>query len=582
MNARNGAEVPNAEIARILRDLADMLEIQGSNLFRVRAYRNAARTAETWAEPLAAIAGQGEAALTALPFIGADMAGKITEIVRTGTLAQYQEESRTVSAGLLDLLRIPGLGPRRVRSLHEELGVKSLGDLEAALRAGKVRKLRGFTAKTEARLLEDVGALGQEGKRFLRSAVTVYANAMLAALRGVPGVHRAEIAGSYRRRKDTVGKIELLVDCDPGCTVIDRFASYDGVAQVLAREDRRASVRLHSGLQLDLWVLDADAFGVGLLAFTGTQSHVTEVRTLARSRGLTLGADGVYRNGRRIGGATEEDISAAIGLPWIPPELREGRGEIEAALAGTLPVLLELGDIRGDLQMHTVASDGRNTLERMAQAAEELGYEYIAITDHTPLLKMIRGLDREGFKKQWKEIDEVNARLKTLTVLKAAEVDILADGTLDLDDDTLRELDLVVVSLHSRLSLEPAEQTRRVVRALAHPSVDIMGHPRGRMLLKRDGARFDLEEVCKAAVDHGVMLEVNAQPDRLDLDDVAAHTALGHGIRLVVSTDAHSTRELLNMRWGVDQARRGWATRAGVANTLPLAQFLKLLHAKRR
>ncbi len=567
------ADVPNAEIARILRDLADMLEIQGSNLFRVRAYRNAARTAETWSEPIAAIAKRGDAALTELPFIGADMAGKIQEIVRTGTLSQYKEEGGRVPPGLLDLLRVPGLGPKRVRQLREELGVQSLGDLEAALRAGKVRKLRGFTAKTEARLLDDVSSLGHSGKRFLRASVGVYAEAMLGALRKTKGVHQAEIAGAFRRRKDAIVSLDLLVDCDPGCRVIDAFTRYDGVAEVLETERDSASVRLLSGLRMNLRVVPPEAFGAALLAYTGSETHVAQLGTFANSRGVAID---------RLPGSSEQEIYAAIGVPWIQPELREGRGEIEAAQAGKLPTLLELQDVRGDLQMHTVASDGRNTLETMALAAQELGYEYIAITDHTPALKMIQGLDREGFVKQGKEIDRLNGKLKTLTILRAAEVDILGDGTLDLDDDTLRELDLVVVSLHSKLSLEPDEQTKRVVRGLSHPSVDIMGHPRGRMILKREGARFDLDQVCKAAKDNGVMLEVNAQPDRLDLDDKDVHRALELGLTLVVSTDAHSTRELLNMRWGVDQARRGWATKERVANTRPLEEFRKLLHGHRR
>ncbi|HEY2805521.1 MAG TPA: DNA polymerase/3'-5' exonuclease PolX [Gemmatimonadales bacterium] len=576
------ADVANAEIARILRDLADMLEIQGSNQFRVRAYRNAARTIETWTESVSAIARTGAAALTALPFIGADMAEKVAEIVRTGTLEQYQAEARHVPPGVLELLRVPGLGPKRVRALRETLKISDLENLDAALKAGRVRKVPGFTVKTEARLIEDLATLGETAKRFLRASVTVYAEAMLAGLRSLPGVHKAEIAGSYRRRKDTVGDIDLLVSCDGGCPVIDRFVTYDGIARVLERGETRASVRLHSGLQVDLRVLDAESFGAGLHYFTGSQPHTLVMRRLAQERGLKLNEYGLFKGEKRIAGESEEEVNAALGLPWITPELREDRGEFEAAREGRLPALLELAEIRGDLQMHTDASDGRNTLETMAKAAEALGYEYIAITDHTPLLKMIQGLDRAGFIEQWKEIDKVNAKLERLTVLKAAEVDILTDGSLDLDDETLAELDLVVVSLHSKLSLEPKEQTARVLRALAHPSVDIFGHPRGRMLLKREGARFDLEQVCKVAAGNGVMLEVNAQPDRLDLDDVAVRTALGLGIKLVVSTDAHSTSELRNMKWGVDQARRGWATRADIANTQPLKSFRKLLHQARR
>lgn len=556
----------NAEVARILRDLSDMLEIQGANLFRVRAYRNVAQMAATCAVPIARIAARGEAALTELPFVGSDMAGKLAEIARTGSLTQYQEEARKVPPGVLQLLRIPGLGPKRVRLLQEKLAIASVEDLDAALKAGKVRKVPGFSAKTEARLLQDVASLEHTTRRFLRATVAVYADAMLAYLRAQGGVRRAEVAGSFRRRKDTVGDLDFVVDCDDAGPVIDRFTRYDGVAQVLEKGDTRASVRLHSGLPVDLEVIEAGSFGAGLHYFTGSQAHVSAMQRLARER---------------LAGRTEEEVYAAVGLPFIVPELREDRGELDAAREGRLPELLVLDDIRGDLQMHTTASDGRNTLERMADAAQSKGYEYIAITDHTLFLTMIQGLDREGLTQQWKLIDKVNAKLKTLTVLKAAEVDIHPDGALDLDDATLAELDLVVVSLHSKLALPPDEQTRRVVKALSNRSVDIFGHPRGRMLSKREGAHFDLAEVCRAAAGNGVMLEVNAQPDRLDLSDVDVQAALAQGVRLVVSTDAHGTRELDYMPWGVDQARRGWATRADVANTRPLAEFRKLLHGHR-
>ena len=575
------SDIANAEIARILRDLSDMLEIQGANPFRVRAYRNVARMAEGWQEPLAQVARRGEKALTELPFIGADMAEKVAEITRTGTLSQFREESQKVPPALLELLRVPGLGPKRVRLLQEKLGVTGIPDLAEALKAGKVRKVPGFSAKIEARLLEDLATLEQNTRRFLRASVTVYAEALLAHVRGLPGVREAEIAGSYRRRKDTVGDLDLLVTCEGGCPVLDEITKYDGVARVLEQGDTRASVRLNSGLQVDVRVLEAESFGAGLHYFTGSQAHTLVMRRLAQEQGLKLNEYGLYRGGKRIAGRTEEELNAALGLPWIPPELREDRGEFDAARAGRLPKLLELRDIRGDLQMHTTASDGANTLERMATAAEELGYEYIAITDHSPFLPMIQGLDADGFRKQWKLVDKVNARLRTLTVLKSAEVDIHPDGTLDLDDDTLAEMDVVVVSLHGKFSLDPEEQTRRVEKALANPNVDIMGHPRGRMLLKREGARFDMARVAKAAADHGVMLEVNAQPDRLDLSDVDIRVALDHGVKLVVSTDAHSTRDLGFMRWGVDQARRGWVTRDDVANTQPLAAFRKLLHQSR-
>lgn len=574
-------QVANAEIARVLRDLSDLLEIQGANAFRVRAYRNAARTAESWPEPLAQVASRGRKELMRLPGVGPDLAAKLEELVLTGSLAQYQSEARRLPTGVLELLQVPGLGPKRVRLLHEFLKIENIRDLEDAARAGRVRKVPGFSQRTEARLLEDLGTVEHGAKRFLRAAVTTYAEALLAFLRAQPGVIEADIAGSYRRHSETVGDLDMVVCCEEGCPVIERFISYDGVARVVEKGETRAVVKLRSGLQAELKVLPRESFGAGLHYFTGSKAHLAAVQSLAHGQGMVIDQYGVYRGDRRVAGATEAEVVEALGLPWILPELREGRGEIEAALAGRLPKLLEPGDIRGDLQMHTTASDGAATLEAMAEAAQELGLEYIAFTDHTPALKMIQGLDREGFRRQWEQIDRVNAKLRTLTVLKGAEVDIFADGSLDLDDETLAELDVVVVSLHSKLALPPDEQTRRMVLAISHPNVDIVGHPRGRKLLQRTGALFDMVEVAKAAADHGVMLEVNAQPDRLDLQDADVKIALEHGVKLVVSTDAHSTRDLRFTRWGVDQARRGWATRNDVANTRPLAEFRKLLHGGR-
>ncbi len=573
--------VPNAEVARIFRDLADLLEINGANSFRVRAYRNAARTVEVWTEPLAEIVKGGIKELTRLPGVGADMAGKIDEILRTGSLSQLREELKRLSPGVLDLLRIPGLGPRRVRALFDT-GIGTLEALERAAAQGRLRKVPGFSVKTEAKLLDEVRTAHEAPKRFLRENVAVYAAALREHVRHVPGVHEAEVAGSFRRRKDTVGDLDVLVTCDAGCKVAEHFTAYEAVSEVLAQGPTKAVVRLRNGLQVDLRVLERDAFGAGLCYFTGSQAHAVALRKAALQHGWKLNEYGLFEGDKRIAGRTEQEIYDALGMDWIPPELREDRGEIDAARERRLPQLVERGDIRGDLQMHTTASDGRNTLETMARAALACGYEYIAVTDHTPLLKMIQGLDAAGFRAQWKEIDRLNAKLGGITILKAAEVDIHADGSLDLDDGTLAELDLVQVSLHSKLQLPAAEQTRRVVRALQHPSVDVFGHPRGRLLLKREGAQFDLGEICRVAADHGIMMEVNASPDRLDLDDVAVRTALEHGLMLTISTDSHSTRELEFMRWGVDQARRGWATRADVANTRPLAALRQLLHRERR
>ena len=400
-------------------------------------------------------------------------------------------------------------------------------------------------------------------------------------LHQAPGVGEIEIAGSFRRRKDTVGDLDILVTARASAPVVAHFVRYPEREEVLAQGPTRAAIRLRSGLQVDLRVLERESYGAGLYYFTGSKAHNIAVRRLAQERGLKVNEYGVWRGKTRVAGRTEREVAAAVGLPLIPPELREDRGELDAAARGALPRLLELDEIRGDLQSHTTGSDGRDTLATMANAAEAMGYEYLAITDHTPAVRVAGGLDREGFRRQRAAIERRNARSNGLTLLAGAEVDILSDGSLDLDDQALAGLDLVVISLHSALSLPRREQTRRVVRALRHPAVDILGHPTARLLGRRAGVELDLEEVFRVAADRGVILEVNAQPDRLDLDDVAVQAALRHGVRLAVSTDAHSTAELRFMRWGVDQARRGWATAESVVNSRPLAALLPLLHRAR-
>ncbi len=570
----------NAEIARLFRELADLLEIEGANPFRVRAYRTAARTAETHAEPLADLAKHQPDRLTELPGIGEDLAAKIVEIVTTGRLRLLEETTCRLPKGLAALMRLPGLGPKRVRQLFDQLGVESPRELAKALSAGRVGTLRGFGPRTEARLRTAL-AEHRDDRRFPLPVASQYGETLLEWLKQSPGVAEAEIAGSYRRRKDTVGDLDILVTARAADPVVRHFVEYPEVEEILARGPTRAAIRLRSGLQVDLRVLDADSFGAGLYYFTGSKSHNIAVRQMARSHGLKVNEYGVWRGETRLAGRSEREVARALGLPLIPPELREDRGELEAALAGHLPKLVQLDDLRGDLQSHTTSSDGRDTLSAMAEAAKALGHEYLAVTDHTPALRVTRGLDREGFRRQRKAIERFNAKSTGLTLLAGAEVDILADGSLDLDDETLWALDLVVVSLHTALSLPRREQTRRVVRALQHRAVDILGHPTTRLLGQRAAAQLDLDEVYRVAADHGVILEVNAQPDRLDLDDLACQAAIRQGVCLAVSTDAHATGELGFLRWGVDQARRGWATKDDVVNTRSLSALLPLLHRAR-
>jgi len=573
--------IENAEIARLFRELADLLEIEGANPFRIRAYRTAARTAESHPELLSDLAQHHQEQLTDLPGIGDDLAGKIVEIARTGRLEALDQVGCRLPRGLTELMRIPGLGPKKVKALFEHLGVGSRAQLARAVKSGRLTELPGFGPGTEARLRKALAEHRGEEQRMPLPVAAEYEEALLTWMRQAPGVGQVEIAGSFRRRKDTVGDLDILVTARASAPVVAHFLRYPESEEVLAQGTTRAAIRLRSGLQVDLRVLERESFGAGLYYFTGSKPHNIAVRRLAQDRGLKINEYGVWRGKTRVAGRTEKEVAAAVGLPLIPPELREDRGELDAAARGALPRLLELKQIRGDLQSHTTSSDGRDSLAAMADAAEAMGYEYLAITDHTPAVRVAGGLDREGFRRQRAAIERHNARSGKLTLLAGAEVDILKDGTLDLDDQALADLDLVVISLHSALALPRREQTRRVVRALRHPAVDIFGHPTGRLLGRRAGVELDLDEVFRVAADRGVILEVNAQPDRLDLDDVAVQAALRYGVRLAVSTDAHSTAELRFMRWGVDQARRGWATAESVVNSRPLAALLPLLHRSR-
>jgi DNA polymerase (family 10) len=575
--------VENAEVARLFREVADLLELQGENPFRIRAYQGAARTVEELPQPIEELAHRGgRKSLAELPGIGEDLAEKIEEIVDTGALRALRQLERKVPKGLATLMHVRGLGPKRARALYDALGVHTLAQLERACRAGKVRGLRSFGARTEANLLRELEAHGGEQPRVLRPVAAQYGEALLRYLRAVDGVKQAEIAGSYRRCQDTVGDLDILVTCRRGTPVVRRFVAYPEVQEVLEEGPTRSSVRLRCGLQVDLRVLAEASYGAGLYYFTGSKAHNIAVRRIAQRKGLRINEYGVWRASRRVAGRTEEEVFEAVGLPWIPPELRENRGEIEAARRSALPALVQRADICGDLQSHTTDSDGRDTLPDMARAAEKLGYQYLAITDHTPAVRVAGGLNRTGFRRQSARIDRLNAQLGGLTLLKGAEVDIHPDGSLDLDDATLDALDIVLVSIHSAFDLSEREQTRRVIRALRHRAVDVLAHPTGRLIGHRGPLRLDLDQVYRAAADHGVLLEVNGQPDRLDLDDLALRAALGCGATLAVSTDAHAVAELGFMRWGVDQARRGWATKDRVANARPLEQLLGLLHAGRK
>jgi len=440
-----------------------------------------------------------------------------------------------------------------------------------------VRALPGFSVKTEEQILHEIERRAERQKRHIRAAAEQFAEPLLDHLKAVKGVRHAIIAGSYRRRRETVGDIDILITCARGAPVIDRFVAYEDVEDIVSQGTTRSTVVLKGGLQVDLRVVPDASYGAALYYFTGSKAHNIAVRSIAVRKGLKVNEYGVYRNDRRIAGRTEEEVFDAVGIPYIPPELRENLGEIEAARKGKLPALVAVKDIRGDLHVHSKASDGKNTIREMAEAAKARGYAYLAIADHTQHTRIAHGLDPKRVREQIAEIDKLNAKLHGITVLKSAEVDILEDGTLDLPDDILKELNLTVCAVHSGLGLSSAKQTERIIRAMDNPYFNILAHPTGRLIGERDAYAVDLEKVMEAAKQRGCFLEVNAQPVRLDLDDTHCRQAKEMGVKLAISTDAHSTHNIALMRFGVDQARRGWIEAADVLNTRSWQELAKLL-----
>ncbi len=572
--------VHNADIARVFEEIADLLEIEGANPFRIRAYRNAARTVGDLRLDVAATLAAGQP-LPKLPGIGADLQAKMEEIAATGTCALLGRLRRELPAAITELLRIPGLGPKRVKALHETLGIATLPELLEAARQGRVKAIPGFGDKTERRVAEAVQARLGQTRRFKLAVAAQYAEPLAAYLRAAPGVREVVLAGSFRRMKETVGDIDVLATSEAAAPVMDRFVRYPEVREVLARGDTRSSVVLQSGLQVDLRVVPPASFGAALHYFTGSKAHNIAVRRLAQARGLKLNEYGVFKGARQVAGATEESVFAAVGLPWIPPELREDRGELEAAARGELPRLVTLEDLRGDLHVHTRASDGRGTLKEMALAAQARGLEYIAITEHSQRERQARGLDPVRLLKQLDEIDRLNAALSGITVLKGIEVDVLEDGSLDLPDGALAQLDVVVAAVHTRLGLPRARQTERVLRALDNPYVSVLAHPSGRLIGARAPSEFDMQAVIRRAKMRGVALEINAHPDRLDLDDVHARLAREEGALVVVNSDAHGADDFGHLAYGIGQARRGWLAAGDLLNTRSLAALRQHLAGRR-
>jgi DNA polymerase (family 10) len=569
--------VHNTEISELFKNMADLLDIEGANPFRVRAYRNAARTIQGLSKPVADMIEEGYD-LTEIPGIGKDLAGKIEEIVTTGTLAQLEELKKQTSPEVTKLLRIEGLGPQRVQTLHEELGITTLKDLEKAGKQKKIQQLEGFGEKIQDTILEELKRVKEKKEeRILLMRAEEIVSPLLKYLKTYKGLEDVTIAGSYRRQKETVGDIDILATGEVGRTIIHHFVNYEDVKDVISQGETRSTVRLRSGLQIDLRVIPGESYGAALLYFTGSKAHNVHLRKMAQENDLKINEYGVFEGKKQIAGKAEKEIYALFDLPYIPPELREDRGEIETAASGQLPTLITLDDIRGDLQMHTTASDGKASLHEMAKAAQERGYDYIAITDHSKHVSVAQGLDAKRLAKQLEKIDRLNEQLEGIQVLKSIEVDILKDGSLDLPDDILKELDLTVCSIHSHFKLSEDRQTDRIIRAMDNPYFNIFAHPTGRRLGEREPYKVDLERVMKAALERGCFLELNAHPERLDLNDVSCKMAKDMGVKLSISTDAHRVNELDYMRFGIGQARRGWLETEDVLNTRSWEELQDLL-----
>lgn len=570
----------NADIAAIFEEIANLLEIQGANPFRIRAYRNAARTLGELSQEAYKLIEKNED-LTRLPGIGDDLAAKVCEIVSTGHCNLLDRLHRELPPAVTELLKIPGLGPKRVKALYHDLDVQTIEQLYRAARDGRIRALPGFGEKTELNILQAVEAHASEAHRFKLAVAAQYGEALRTFLAAVPGVAQVEIAGSFRRMRETVGDLDILVVTTSPGAVMQRFTSYDEVAEVLSAGTTRASIILKCGLQVDLRVIARESYGAALQYFTGSKAHNIAIRRIAQKLGLKINEYGVYRGEARIAGDSEESVYRAVGLPYIPPELREDRGEIEMAHAGHLPQLVELGDLRGDLHAHTKATDGHNTLREMALAAKAFGLKYLAITEHSRRLTVAHGLDPLRLARQCEEIDRLNEELKGITLLKGIEVDILEDGSLDLPDEALRRLDLVVGAVHSKFDLPRAKQTERILRAMQHPYFTLLAHPTGRLIEQRAPYDVDMLRVIRAAKDRGCFLELNAHPERLDLLDTHCQMAKEEGVLVSINSDAHSTYDFLNLRFGVGQARRGGLEKRNILNARPLSELRRLIRRTR-
>lgn len=567
----------NAELSQIFREIALYLEMKDEP-FKPRAYEKVAYALEALEEPVTEIYQRGGVkALRTIPGVGQAIAEKIEEIIKTGKLRYYEELKREVPVDVRGLTAIEGVGPKSVKLLYEKLGIKKVADLEEAARAGKIRKLPHFGEKMEQKIVKGIEFLKQGSGRFPLGAVLPLITEIEQRLRGLPEVEEVVVAGSTRRRKETVGDADILAISRKPDRIMDFFVSMSEVMHVQGQGRTKSMVKLRNGMDVDLRVVPKESFGAALNYFTGSKDHNVALRKIAQEKGLKLNEYGLFRGSKLIAGETEEGIYQALGLAYIPPELRENQGEIEAARNGTLPDLVGYKDLRGDMQIQTTWTDGSNSIEEMVEEAKRLGLEYIAITDHTKGLAMTGGSDEKKLLKQMAAIDKINRSLKGITVVKGAEVNINKDGTLDIEDGVLAQLDVVGIAVHSHFNLSRREMTERIVKAMRNPHADILFHPTGRVIQKREPYDVDMDAIIQAAKETGMVLEIDAYPDRLDLKDEHIRKVAEAGVKLVIDSDAHSVNHMRFLEFGVAQARRGWAEKKDIVNTRPLKEFLKCL-----
>ncbi len=569
----------NNDIAEIFEHMSDMLNVLGENPFKIRAYKNAAENIRELGEDIEDVAARDE--LTEIPGVGKDLAEKIDMYIKTGKIKEYEKLKEQVPLALVDLLHIQGLGPKTLSLLFKELNVRNLAGLEKALSGEEILKFRGMGKKKIDDMKRGIEIFKESKERTLLGVAVPLAEGVVREIAKIPGTEGTILAGSIRRMRETVRDMDILTISDNTEAVVDAFTGMKFVKDVLASGGTKGSVILKEGMQADLRVVGPESYGAALLYFTGSKAHNVKLRTLATKKGLKINEYGVYKGEKRIAGETEKEMYKTLGLPYIPPELREDRGEIEAAFDGELPDLIEQGDIRGDLHTHTKWSDGKATIEEMAESARRLGYEYIAITDHSPSQTIANGLSIERLRAKQKELESAAKKFKNIKILMGTEVDIKSDGTLDYPDNVLKELDVVIASVHSGFKMDRETMTNRIIRAVKNSYVHAIGHPTGRLLGERDPYDVDIDLVIEAALEYGKALEVNGSYPRLDLNDLNARKAVDAGVKIIISTDAHSTDQLLFMKYGVGTARRGWVEKKDVLNALPYKELKERLKEMR-